>query len=173
MSDAAAAALVFLLASACPFAGWVGAAAAETTVFRCEVPGGVLYSDAPCANAEVLNVDGGNPAPDARARLARDRRLLDEAASQRRAAMAQDDALRAADAARRAEAERFAQARQQAEAAGAYDYPGYGYGWGFVAPYVATRPRPHRPPPDVRHGRQGDTVHRFIPVPPPVPRLAR
>jgi hypothetical protein len=155
--------------------GPLAATAAETKVFRCEVQGRVLYGDAPCANAQVLTIDAGNAAPDARQRLERDRRLLDEAASQRRAALARDDALRAAEAARRAEAERAAQADLAANAGDGYPAYGYGYayGWGLVPPFAGARPRPHRPPPEARHERQAGRQQRFIPVPPPVHRPAR
>jgi hypothetical protein len=103
--------------------------------------------------------------------------MLDEAAAQRREAIAREDALRAAEAARRAEAERFALAQQQAESASDLTYPAYGYGyaygWGLVPPFAGARPRPHRPPPEARHERQAGRQQRFIPVPPPVHRPAR
>ena len=71
----------------------VGPAGAETRVYRCEEAGRVTYSDVPCPNAHMLNIDAGAAAPDARERLRRDQEALDQRAAARRDARARDDAM--------------------------------------------------------------------------------
>jgi uncharacterized protein DUF4124 len=109
--------------------------AAETTVFRCVEPGGrVLYTDAPCRNAAVIELHPGTADPAAAQRLKQAQATLDAGMDKLRAEQARD----AERAEAMAQARAAALASQPPESAPALDYwPLYG---GYVGPI---RPRPH------------------------------
>jgi hypothetical protein len=62
---------------------------AATTIYKCHsADGGVLYTDAPCLEAEMIEVHAGSADPGAIDRLARDAQLASERYAQQRAAAA-------------------------------------------------------------------------------------
>jgi hypothetical protein len=134
-----------------------------TTVFRCSAHGRVVYTDSPCPDGARLELDPGRAAPDARERLQRDQRLLDEAAAQRRTSQEREDA-------RRPEQDERATVAAQSPTAG---YAGTSAAYPAYVPYGAFAPdrrlhsrRQHR-------GTLPPATQRVVPVPPPVPDSLR
>jgi hypothetical protein len=135
-----------------------GACAADTRVYRCkESTGAMSYSDAPCSNATIVDVDGGAAAPDARERLRGDQQALDARAAQRREALAREEAIDRMNAAR-------TPPPPEPPPAIEYAYPAYGY----AAPRArrAARDRDHR---DDRQRHQRDRHIVVKPSPHPSP----
>jgi hypothetical protein len=142
------------------------AASAETRVYRCEERGQVTYTDVPCPKAQVLSLDSGSAAPDARERLRRDQEALDVRAAQRRDALA--DALAREDAIDRAEAERARTlaAMQPSEAPQSdYYYPAYD-AWPWQAQRTSRRDFDRDRDRDRDRERRKDR-RSFLPVPTP------
>ena len=104
---------------------------AQSAVYRCSQPGGVvLYSDTPCDGGAVVDIHPGSADPSAKERLARAQAELDRAAAERRA-QEQFEAIR------REEMRREAQAAQYpAEPPAPPDAYYASGGYDFYAPYV-------------------------------------
>jgi hypothetical protein len=161
----ASSALSYAMACACAVAlAPTVVDAAGTRVYRCEQGARVTYSDQECANARVVDVDGGAAAPDAAERLRRDQQALDDRAAQLRELRARDEAIARMN---------VAQAAPPAdEPAPTYyaDNPGYGYGvWDPTKPRGQDRRRDRRDDRrDDRDRRRQD--HIVVKPPPHVPR---
>ena len=134
------------------------AASAETRVYRCEERGQVTYTDVPCPKAQVLSLDGGSAAPDARERLRRDQDALDARAAQRRDTLAREEAIDRMEAQR---ARERAEVQAAAAPSGDYTYPAYG-AW----PWDVQPGRPNRDDRE-RERRRRDRSRSVITVPPP------
>jgi len=135
-------------------------AGATTRVYRCTEAGRVIYTDVPCKDAAVVDLPADRAAPDAAERLRHDQQMLDSAAAERRARVAQEDAARAAQRAQ-SQAAREAMLAEQAPADMATPYGVYDGIYYVDAPRrrppLAPRPTPHREP--VR-------PPQYVPVPP-------
>ena len=116
-----------LLAVVALVAAAVADAASATQVYRCTTAGQVLYTDAPCRDATVVDLPADRAAPDATERLRRDQQMLDAGSMERRARLAQEQAERDA---RRAQSAAARDALAANDSANAPVYDGYaGYGW--------------------------------------------
>jgi hypothetical protein len=116
--------------------------AATTPIYKClDKNLGLLYTDQPCKDGELLDIRAGDADPAAVARLERARDALDQSAAQRIA----DE--------RRAAAQRdLAAAYAGGVEPSPYDYTAnmpydYGVGWGYpgFGRHHPPRSRPHRP----------------------------
>jgi hypothetical protein len=141
--------------------------AAGTRVYRCQDGARVTYSDQPCANARVLDVDGGAAAPDAAERLRRDQQALDTRAAQLREMRARDEAM-----ARMNVVQAAPPPPDDGSQAYYADYPGYGYGvWDPTKPRGQERRQERRD--DRRNERDQRRQNHIVVRPPPHPSLLR
>ncbi|HTP47436.1 MAG TPA: hypothetical protein VMQ50_11015 [Casimicrobiaceae bacterium] len=135
-------------------------AAAATPIYKCfDRHLGLLYTDVPCKDGELLDLRAGEADPAAVARLDRERDLLDQSAAQRIA-----------------DERRAALMRDLAVAPGPYgvspfaqDAPlDYGYSYPSVA-YLPPRERHRHPPRDQRElsQRRGAAPNPPYPIPRP------
>ena len=159
--------LTFALLAGLAVAG-VHAAPAAGAIFRCDVEGGVTYTDEPCPHGLPLDIRAGTAAPDAAERLRRDREALDRGISEWRAAREREDqdrrlATAAAAAAARA---RLADAGPDEPVYfGAYD--GLGYGSDGGARFGGRDGRRRNGHGDDRGGHGARSGQRVVPVFPP------
>jgi hypothetical protein len=131
---------------------------ATTPIYKCfDNHLGLLYTDEPCKEGELLDIRAGDADPAAVARLERARDALDQSAAQRIADQ------------RRVAAQRDLAAWYGAGEPGTYDDAGanalYDYGTGWWFPGFA---RPH--PPRSRPPRTSDARHLALQPPQMVPR---
>jgi hypothetical protein len=141
--------------------------AAGTRVYRCDDGGRVSYSDQPCGNARVLDIDGGAPAPDAAERLRRDQQALDARAAQLREIRAREEAM-----ARMNVAQSAPPAAEEPQSTYYADYPGYGYGvWDPTKPRGQERRQDRRD--ERRNDRDARRQSHIVVKPPPHPSLLR
>jgi hypothetical protein len=160
-SDARHPAVRCAIACACVAAALsMTAHAAGTRVYRCQDAGRVTYSDQPCANGRVVEVDGGAAAPDATERLRRDQQALDARATQLRDIRAREEAVQ-----RMAPAQ-MPPPEEPPSAPYYYDAPGYGYGvWNPRQDQARDRRQDRRD--DRRDDRDRRRERHIVVTPPP------
>jgi hypothetical protein len=138
---------------------WTSAASATAPIYKClDRKLGIVYTDIPCKDGEVMDVRAGDADPAAVARLERERDALDRSAAQRitdmrRAALRQQYSVAPDDV----------PAYDATPYANATDYFPYGYGVLAYAPMARHHPPSARS--ERRSARQSVVLNRMPVLP--------